>query len=155
MMLLFSIFSVLYNFPTFFEITTVIDPETNSTVITGTSLRRNKVYFAIHKVYGKIAIDLIAYVLIIVLNTFIFVKMAHSTKLSKAPTGNNSIKRSSIVSSKVGGGRKYSEASTTHTTVYLDVPGRNSISASPRRVSRDFGKVLNFEHCYFKGSFRQ
>ena len=125
----------------------MIDPETNSTVITGTSLRRNKIYFAVHKVYGKIAIDLIAYVLIIVLNTFIFVKMAHSTRLSKAPTGNNEnvpIARSSIVSSKAGD-RKYSAASTTNTTVYLDVPGRNSMSASPRRVSRDFGKVLNLE----------
>jgi hypothetical protein len=123
-----------------------MDPETNSTVITATSLRRNKVYFAVHKVYGKIAIDLIAYVLIIVLNTFIFVKMAHSTKLSKAPTGNNEnflMKRCSIVRSKLGG-RKYSEASTTQTAVYLDVPGRNSNVASPRRVSRDFGKALLF-----------
>ena len=133
--------------PTFFEITTVMDPETNSTVITGTSLRRNKMYFAIHKVYGKIAIDLIAYILIIVLNTFIFIKMARSTKLSKVPkrdNENSTVRRSSIVSSNVNR-RRYSAGSFNHTTVYLDVPGRNSASVTPRRVSRDLGEYLLFE----------
>ena len=68
------IFLVFYNLPTFFEITTVKDPDTNATIIAGTSLRKNMLYFAIYKVYAKIAIDLFAYIVIIVLNTAIFIK---------------------------------------------------------------------------------
>ena len=60
----YFLLQVFYNLPTFFEITTVKDPTTNATVIAGTSLRKNKVYFAIHKVYAKIAIDLFAYIVI-------------------------------------------------------------------------------------------
>ena len=133
---------MLYNLPTFFEITTVVEEETNTTTIKATSLRENKIYFAVHKVYLKIAIDLIAYVVIIVLNTFIFIRMAHSTRLSKIPKEDCSdTRRSSVVSTTVDG-TKYYATSTTNHTVYLDVPGRNSNAPSPRRVSRDLGMPI-------------
>ena len=140
---------VSYNFSTFFEITTIIDPETNSTVIAGTSLRRNEIYFAAHKVYAKILIDLFAYVVIIVLNTFIFIKIMHSTNLGKAPTNgyNPTIRRnsyniprrnSSIISTNYED-RKYSTTSTNH-TVYLNVPSSDPNPNAPRRVSRHVGR---------------
>ena len=140
---------VSYNFSTFFEITTIIDPETNSTVIAGTSLRRNEIYFAAHKVYAKILIDLFAYVVIIVLNTFIFIKIMHSTNLGKAPTNGHTptIRRnsyniprrnSSIISTNYED-RKYSTTSTNH-TVYLNVPSSDPNPNAPRRVSRHVGR---------------
>ena len=82
-------FSVVYNSPVFFEITTVIDKEDNSTyIITGTSLRRNFIYFSVYKVYCKIAIDLFAYVMMIVLNSFIITKIVHSSRFRKKITRN-------------------------------------------------------------------
>ena len=73
----------------FFEITTVIDKEDNSTyIITGTSLRRNFIYFSVYKVYCKIAIDLFAYVMMIVLNSFIITKIVHSSQFRKKITRN-------------------------------------------------------------------
>ena len=85
----FSFLLVIYNFPTFFEITTAIDPENNSTyIITGTSLRQNFIYFSVYKVYCKIALDLIAYVVMLVLNSFIITKIVHSSKFRKKITKN-------------------------------------------------------------------
>ena len=136
---------MFYNLPTFFEITTVKDPVTNATIIAGTNLRKNKLYFAIHKVYAKIAIDLFAYIVIIVLNTWIFIKMAQSANLSKIPKGLRASirqgKRSVVTSNEDG--RKYSTVALNHNSTYLDVPGRSS-SISPRRVSKDFGMIINY-----------
>ena len=87
-----TIFNILaiYNSPTFFEITTTIDKEDNSTsyIITGTSLRKNFIYFSVYKVYCKIAFDLFAYVIMIVLNSFIITKIVHSSQFRKKVTKN-------------------------------------------------------------------
>jgi hypothetical protein len=37
------VFTVTYNIPKFFEITTELDPDTNNTVIVGTAMRQNLV----------------------------------------------------------------------------------------------------------------
>ena len=80
---------MIYNFPTFFEITTAIDPENNSTyIITGTPLRQNFIYFSVYKVYCKLALDLIAYVVMLVLNSFIITKIVHSSNFRKKITKN-------------------------------------------------------------------
>ena len=85
----FILFSVIYNSPTFFEITTAIDKEDNSTyIITGTSLRKNFIYFSVYKVYCKIALDLFAYIMMIVLNFFIITKIVHSSQFRKKITKN-------------------------------------------------------------------
>ena len=142
---------VFYNLPTFFEITTVKDPETNTTVIAGTSLRKNMLYFAIYKVYAKIAIDLFAYIVIIVLNTAIFIKMAQSASLSKKPKFPKSIpssRKSSVVTINEDG-RRCSTVVINHNSTYLDVPGRNN-SISPRRVSKDFSKPILLINCFIQ-----
>jgi len=80
---------VIYNSPTFFEITTARDNEDNSTyIITGTSLRKNFIYFSVYKVYCKIALDLFAYIMMIVLNSFIITKIVHSSQFRKKITKN-------------------------------------------------------------------
>ncbi len=42
------VFSVVYNIPKYFELKTVIDAETNLTVVEGTDLRLNKVYTTVY-----------------------------------------------------------------------------------------------------------
>ena len=75
--------------PAFFEITTAIDPENNSTyTITGTKLRQDFLYFSVYKVYCKIALDLIAYIIMLVLNSFIIAKIVHSSNFRKKITKN-------------------------------------------------------------------
>ena len=77
-----------YNFPKFFELTTTTDPETNSTVIAVTKLRQNFVYFSVYSVYSKLAIDVFAYIMIVVLNSFIITKIVHSTRFRRRITEN-------------------------------------------------------------------
>ena len=77
-----------YNFPKFFELTTTTDPESNSTVIAVTQLRQNFVYFSVYSVYSKLAIDVFAYIMIVVLNSFIITKIVHSTRFRRRITEN-------------------------------------------------------------------
>ena len=155
-----SWFTVFYNLPTFFEITTVTNPETNSTSIAPTSLRKNHIYFTLHKVYGKLFIDLFSYVVIIALNTLIFIKIAHSTKLSRIPKHGESditIRRNSCIISCDMDERKYSTISTG-SKVLLGVPGNNPDSTASRKAAKDLGmnmavkiwiKYLNTILCIF------
>ena len=132
---------MFYNLPTFFEITTVTNPETNSTSIAPTSLRKNHIYFTLHKVYGKLFIDLFSYVVIIALNTLIFIKIAHSTKLSRIPKHGESditIRRNSCIISCDMDERKYSTISTG-SKVLLGVPGNNPDSTASRKAAKDLG----------------
>ncbi len=48
------VFTVCYNIPKFFEITTVVDPETNLTAIVGTEMRQNPLYMSLYLVWSKI-----------------------------------------------------------------------------------------------------
>ena len=77
-----------YNFPKFFELTTTTDPKTNTTVIAVTKLRQNFVYFSVYSVYSKLAIDVFAYIMIVVLNSFIITKIVHSTRFRRRITEN-------------------------------------------------------------------
>ena len=144
-----SWFTVFYNLPTFFEITTVTNPETNSTSIAPTSLRKNHIYFTLHKVYGKLFIDLFSYVVIIALNTLIFIKIAHSTKLSRIPKPGESditIRRNSCIISCDMDERKYSTISTGP-KVLLGVPGNNPDSTESRKASKDLGMNMAVKMC--------
>ena len=86
--------TVIWNSPTFFEITTTVDGHDNSTyIITGTSLRKNFIYFSVYKIYCKIAIDLFAYVLMLVLNSFIIIKLVHSSRFRNKMTKNEGTRK--------------------------------------------------------------
>ena len=140
---------MFYNLPTFFEITTVTNPETNSTSIAPTSLRKNHIYFTLHKVYGKLFIDLFSYVVIIALNTLIFIKIAHSTKLSRIPKHGESditIRRNSCIISCDMDERKYS-AISTGSKVLLGVPGNNPDSTASKKASKDLGIKTAVNEC--------
>ena len=149
MILITSWFTVFYNLPTFFEITTVTNPETNSTSIAPTSLRKNHIYFTLHKVYGKLFIDLFSYVVIIALNTLIFIKIAHSTKLSRIPKPGESditIRRNSCIISCDMDERKYSTISTG-SKVLLGVPGNNPDSTTSKKAFKDLGIKTAVNEC--------
>ena len=65
----------------YFQLTTELDPSTNETVITTTELRRNPYYASGYVFWSKLIItDLIPYVIIIVLNSFIVVKILKSSR---------------------------------------------------------------------------
>jgi hypothetical protein len=75
------LFTVSYNIPKFFEITTVQDPDTNNAVIVGTELRQNPLYKSLYLVWSKLILtELVPYFTILVLNSFIVVKIVQSSK---------------------------------------------------------------------------
>jgi hypothetical protein len=75
------LFTVTFNIPKFFEITTVVDPETNNTAIVGTELRQNPLYMSIYLVWSKLILtELVPYFTILILNSFIVVKIIQSSR---------------------------------------------------------------------------
>ena len=75
------LFTVSYNIPKFFEITTILDPDTNNTVIVGTEMRQNPLYMSYYLVWSKLILtELVPYVTILILNSFIVVKIVQSSK---------------------------------------------------------------------------
>ena len=144
---IFLSLSVLYNIPTFLEIKTTIDQANNSTfTITGTSLRQNFLYFSIYKVYCKIGMDVISYVMIIVLNSFIVVKIIKSSRFRQTiatnegtpNTQNTEIDRFQETSATVI--RKSSNNSERPIRKYFC--GEAAISNTTNKVRREMGMFL-------------
>ena len=74
-------FTVTYNIPKFFEITTIVDPDTNHTVIVGTEMRQNPIYMPYYLVWSKLILtELVPYFTILILNSFIIVKIIQSSR---------------------------------------------------------------------------
>ena len=44
----------------FFEVTTVVDPSTNDTVVAPTSIRQNEIYVAVYVVWSKVIRNLVS-----------------------------------------------------------------------------------------------
>lgn len=77
-------FAVLYNIPKYFELTTEVDAKTNETAATATELRANPHYKHYYIFWSKfLLIELFPYLLILVLNSFILVKILKSSKFRK------------------------------------------------------------------------
>jgi hypothetical protein len=75
------IFTVTFNIPKFFEIKAVVDTETNMTVIVGTEMRQNPLYMSIYLVWSKLILtELVPYFTILILNSFIVVKIVQSSR---------------------------------------------------------------------------
>ena len=111
----------------------MIDQEDNSTyIITGTSLRQNFYYFSIYKVYCKIAIDVFAYIMIIVLNTFIVVKLVKSSKFRKNVAKNE-------------GTAKRNTENETFLDAHVVSRKSSSNSRTATRTSSDEAEVLDTE----------
>ncbi|CAM6054402.1 unnamed protein product [Sphagnum tenellum] len=84
-----AVFAVAYNVPKFFELTTQVDPVTNETFVTGSSLRKNPHYVSIYIFWSKfVLIELLPYLTIIVLNSFIVVKIVRSSRFRLRMMGN-------------------------------------------------------------------
>lgn len=85
-------FAILYNIPKYFELQTAVDESTNQTVIVGTALRTNPHYRTFYVFWSKfLFIELFPYLLIVILNSFILVKIVKSSKFRKKimRNGNN------------------------------------------------------------------
>ena len=139
--LYFLWFSVLYNVPTFFEIKTTIDHENDSTyMITGTSLRQNFLYFSIYKVYGKMAIDVVSYIMIIVLNSFIVVKIVKSSKFRKKIAKNEGTATKTITNETFLDGRDVSRKSSGNSTNSPNnSPDKSTVLNTENKVRREMG----------------
>ena len=111
----------------------MIDQEDNSTyIITGTSLRQNFYYFSIYKVYCKIAIDVFAYIMIIVLNTFIVVKLVKSSRFRKNVAKNE-------------GNAKRNTENETFLDLHVVSRKSSSNSRTATRTSSDEAEVFDTE----------
>lgn len=65
----------------FCKVTTMVDPYTNETVIVGTEMRQNPIYTQVYVVWSKLILtDLVPYFVIMVLNSFIVVKIVKSSR---------------------------------------------------------------------------
>lgn len=74
-------FTVTYNIPKFFELTTEFDPYTNETQAVGTDMRRNQAYSRFYVFWSKVIVtDLIPYFTILTLNSFIVTKIVKSIR---------------------------------------------------------------------------
>lgn len=74
-------FTVTYNIPKFFELTTEFDPSTNETHAVGTEMRRNQAYSRFYVFWSKVIVtDLIPYFTILTLNSFIVTKIIKSIR---------------------------------------------------------------------------
>ncbi|XP_059087651.1 FMRFamide receptor-like [Tigriopus californicus] len=79
-----AIFAISYNIPKFFEVTSVTDPETNLTSIQGTALRLNSYYVSYYVFWSKfIFIEFVPYILIVIMNSFIVVKIIKSSRFRR------------------------------------------------------------------------
>ena len=59
----------------------MVDPYTNETVIVGTEMRQNPIYTQVYVVWSKLILtDLVPYFVIMVLNSFIVVKIVKSSR---------------------------------------------------------------------------
>lgn len=77
-------FTAAYNVPKFFEVTTTKDPVTNRTVIVGTDLRHHPLYKTLYVVWSKLILtELFPYLAIVVLNSFIIVKIIQSARFRR------------------------------------------------------------------------
>ena len=58
-----------------------MDPQTNETIIVGTAMRNNPYYASVYVVWSKLILtDLVPYFIIILLNSFIVVKILKSSQ---------------------------------------------------------------------------
>ena len=135
---------MVYNSPKFWELTTYTDPETNTTIITGTELRQNFYYLSIYTVYSKLIIDLIAYIMIVLLNSFIITKIVHSTRFRKKITKNEG--SMATPTRKTGGDRQYltpevAAGKQNRNGNELQIPGSNQARGSDvgNKMRRDLG----------------
>jgi len=79
-----AIFTIIYNIPKFFEVTTVVDPSTNDTVVAPTSIRQNEIYVSVYVVWSKLILtELVPYFTILILNSFIVVKIVKSARFRR------------------------------------------------------------------------
>jgi membrane-bound ClpP family serine protease len=63
------------------QVTTTVDPYTNETIIVGTAMRANPIYKSVYVVWSKLVLtDLVPYFIIVVLNSFIVVKIIKSSR---------------------------------------------------------------------------
>ena len=86
-----AIFAVVYNLPKFFELSTVVDPSTNATVITASGLRENPVYRTVYFFWSKfLLIEVIPYVLVVIMNSFIIFKIVQSSRFRQKIVANMS-----------------------------------------------------------------
>lgn len=75
------IFTIAYNLPKFFELKTYTDPETGLTSIRASGLRQNAVYRSAYVFWSKfLLIELIPYILVVIMNSFIIVKIVKSSR---------------------------------------------------------------------------
>lgn len=75
------VFAFTYNIPKYFELRIVFDDATNTTVHMGTPLRLNPIYINYYILWSKLLlIELIPHLTIVILNSFILIKIVKSSK---------------------------------------------------------------------------
>ena len=110
-------------------------------MITGTSLRQNFLYFSIYKVYGKMAIDVVSYIMIIVLNSFIVVKIVKSSKFRKKIAKNEGTATKTITNETFLDGREMSRKSSGNSTNSPNnSPDKSTVLNTENKVRREMGK---------------
>ena len=96
-----TIFTIVFNFPKFFEISCSRDPETNRIVVSGTEMRRNHLYVTFYVVWGKLVVtDILPYTAIVILNSFIISKIIKSSRFRSRVTASLRFTDNAISSSR-------------------------------------------------------
>ncbi len=82
-----TIFTIVFNFPKFFEISCSRDADTNKIVVSGSEMRQNHLYVTFYVVWGKLIVtDLMPYTVIVILNSFIISKIIKSSRFRSRVT---------------------------------------------------------------------